>query len=123
MVIYCRNQVKSLAYLDSCLPPIAYKRISGGMVTLDENWGNPRETTGTTLAKGQALYEFLVEKDVLKKFIEKVFHENHDNYIGIGSTFGKAFPLVGGLHSDINWGELAYQNSLNFSRRNIRNND
>ena len=119
-IITCGNQDKAVAYLNECLPPIEYRRIEGGRVSLVIKMGLSMTTTGNLEPKSIALYEFLEEHNLLRKFIEEVFNGCKMNYRAIGNTFGNAFPRTTRLYRDIDWGEIAYESAMNFRRLGIR---
>ena len=119
-IIICGNYDKAVAYLNECLPPIEYRRIEGGRISLVMKLGVSMTTTGNLEPKSIALHEFLAERDLLRKFIEEVFNGCKINYRVIGSTFGNAFSRTTCLYKEIDWSEIAYESAMNFRRLGIR---
>ena len=117
MKVRPHNIGRAIKYLNNCLPPIAYsinpitKRIS-----LDEDMGDNKETSGCTEPKAKVLQEFLESKGVLKEFIEEVFHRCDSSYGATTSTIGRSMAHnIERLHTSIRWSNIGLECWNNFN--------
>lgn len=107
MLIETTNIARKLQFLAACLPPIEYStNYSKTKISLDTPVMLRRKTSSLDTTGNQLFHAFLVEKGVLRLFIENVLRYNKRPFVSYSSIFMTAFDTADAVDEEM-WGPIS----------------